>query len=91
MILWNCTFSSMWTWYINDLNCDTFSWSIDVNLPVYTWEENVYRAWFLWDDWAYYVSQNLLFSILIWFWSIFFVAFTIIALSIKFFKLWIKK
>lgn len=95
MYLWNCTFSSINTKagqeYITDLDCTSFSWSIDVNLPVYTWTGQVYRAGFLWEDWAYYLSQDLIFTFLIWFWSIFFVAFSVIALSIKTFKLWLKK
>ncbi len=95
MYLWNCTFSSIdvkvWQEYITDLDCNSFSWSIDINPPTYTWSGQVYRAWFLWEDWAYYISQDLFFTFLIWFWSIFFVAFSVIALSIKSFKLWSKK
>ncbi len=92
MYLWNCTFSRLIDRNnrkeIQDLNCPDFSIS---STPVYTWTGQVYRAMFLWEDWAYYISQDLFFTFLIWFWSIFFVAFSIIALSIKSFKLWIGK
>ena len=95
MLLWDCTFTDIntkkWEELISDLDCSTFSWTLDISLPVYTWSGQVYRAWFLWEDWAYYISQDLFFTFLIWFWSIFFVAFSVIALSIKSFKLWSKK
>ncbi|MDD3145470.1 MAG: hypothetical protein PHV23_05155 [Candidatus Gracilibacteria bacterium] len=95
MYLGNCKFSSIDTKigqeYITDLDCSSFSGSIDINPPTYTGTGQVYRAGFLGDDGAYYISQDLFFTFLIWFWSIFFVAFSIIALSIKSFKLGSKK
>ncbi len=92
MNLWNCTFTSL----TDRNNLKEIEWlecpniQLDNN-PTYTWTWFVYRAWFMWDDWAYYISQDLLFTIIIWFWSIFFVWFSLIALSIKSFKLWLKK
>jgi len=102
MNLWNCSFSKLtdrnnlkeiedlicpdleinniWNW-----NNNSWTWNI------YTWTWYVYRAWFLWEDWAYYITQDLFFTLIIRFWSIFFVWFSIIALSIKSFKLWLKK
>jgi len=92
MLLWNCTFSKLVNKpnkkIIKQLDCPSFTLA---TTPTYTWTGQVYRAWFVWDDWAYYISQDLFFTFLIWFWSIFFVAFTLIALSIKSFKLWKRK
>ncbi|MFK7780021.1 MAG: hypothetical protein QM490_02640 [Candidatus Gracilibacteria bacterium] len=95
MILGDCTFTNINTKkgeeLIQDLECSSFTGSIDINLPVYTGTGQVYRAGFLGEDGAYYLSQDLFFTFLIWFWSIFFVAFSVIALSIKSFKLGSKK
>ena len=92
MNLWTCTFSALIDKNnqkeIQNLDCPNFTIP---TVPTYTWTGQVYRVWYLWDDWAYYISQDLFFTFLIWFWSIFFVAFSIIALSIKSFKLWSKK
>jgi len=93
MLLWNCTFTKVINRpakkIIKGLDCPALI--IPPANPVYTWTGQVYRAGFLWADWAYYISQDLFFTFLIWFWSIFFVAFTVIALSIKSFKLWKRK
>lgn len=95
MILWTCTFSRLIDRNnrkeIQELDCPDFNVSNNSNNVTYSWTGQVYRLGFLWDDWAYYISQDLFFTFLIWFWSIFFVAFSLIALSIKSFKLWSKK
>lgn len=83
-------------WIITDISYLTWSintWTISIIYPAstYTWSTTSQLFWFYSSDWWYYINYSLIFTVLAWFWAVFFISFTIIALSLKFFKLWLKK